>query len=179
MIENLSSPSINDIIFYASSLMPNILDSYKSLIVCEIKQQIGDTSCNLSDLFYRITKFPFYSLSKMIQVIKYKKQSITIDNFINFLFDLFACADLNKRIELLFNILDFDNDNIVNIMAQYNVNVLDYINYLVGCMSNTASKDDIIRNSTYYITYNDADSFNNNGAYIKINEVTTRVYNRG
>ena len=115
MIENLSSPSINDIIFYASSLMPNILDSYKSLIVCEIKQQIGDTSCNLSDLFYRITKFPFYLLSKMIQVIKYKKQSITIDNFINFLFDLFACADLNKRIELLFNILDFDNDNIVNI----------------------------------------------------------------
>ena len=86
MIENLSSPSINDIIFYASSLMPNILDSYKSLIVCEIKQQIGDTSCNLSDLFYRITKFPFYLLSKMIQVIKYKKQSIfcIIHNFFAF-----------------------------------------------------------------------------------------------
>lgn len=67
------------------------------------------------------------------------------------------------------------NDNIVNIMAQYNVNVLDYINYLVGCMSNTVSKDDIIRNSTYYITYNDADSFNNNGAYIKINEVTSGI----
>ena len=67
------------------------------------------------------------------------------------------------------------NDNIVNIMAQYNVNVLDYINYLVGCMSNTLSKDDIIRNSTYYITYNDADSFNNNGAYIKINEVTSGI----
>ena len=47
----------------------------------------------------------------MIQVIKYNKQSITIDNFVNFLFDLFACADLNKRIELLFNIFDFDNAN--------------------------------------------------------------------
>ena len=115
MIENLSSSSINDIIFYASSLMPNIVDSYKSLIASEIKQQAGETTCNLSDLFYRVTKFPFYLLSKMIQVIKYNKQSITIDNFVNFLFDLFACADLNKRIELLFNIFDFDNDNIVKI----------------------------------------------------------------
>ena len=115
MIENLSSSSINDIIFYASSLMPNIVDSYKSLIASEIKQQAGETTCNLSDLFYRVTKFPFYLLSKMIEVIKYNKQSITIDDFVNFLFDLFACADLNKRIELLFNIFDFDNDNIVKI----------------------------------------------------------------
>ena len=64
------------------------------------------------------------------------------------------------------------NDSVVKIMEQYNVNVLDYVNYLVGCMSNNLSKDDIIRNSTYYITYNDADSFNRNGAYFKITEVT-------
>ena len=67
------------------------------------------------------------------------------------------------------------NDSVVNLTAQYSVNVLDYINYLVGCMSNELSKDDIIRNSTYYITYNDSDSLNKNGSYFKITEVTADI----
>ena len=61
------------------------------------------------------------------------------------------------------------NDAVLNIAAKENKNVLSYINYLVGCMSNiTNSIDDVIRNSSYFITYED----DNKGAYFRINEVT-------
>ena len=63
------------------------------------------------------------------------------------------------------------NDNIISIKAQYNTNVLDYMNYLVSCMSNSISTKDIIRNSNYYITYNDTDKLNPFGAYFKITEL--------
>lgn len=95
------------------------------------------------------------------------------DKISNLLLDAFP--GMRNRTFVDSNNLIPSNDSVVNLMAQYNVNVIDYINYLVGCMSNNLSKNNIIRNSTYYITYNDADSFNRNGAYIKINEVTAGV----
>lgn len=61
------------------------------------------------------------------------------------------------------------NDTVLNIAAKDNKNVLSYINYLVGCMSNiTNSVDDVIRNSSYFITYEDS----NDGAYFKIDELS-------
>lgn len=68
-----------------------------------------------------------------------------------------------------------NNDSEVEIQAQYDVNVIDYMNYLVGCMSNQTGKNEIIRNSTYYITYNDTDNLNSQGAYFKIAEVTAGI----
>lgn len=67
------------------------------------------------------------------------------------------------------------NDAVVDLDAQQNVNVLDYINYLVGNMSNNASGDEVIRNSTYYVMYVDNDPNNPDGAYIQIKEITADV----
>ena len=64
------------------------------------------------------------------------------------------------------------NDAVVDLDAQQNVNVLDYINYLVGNMSNNNSGNEVIRNSTYYVMYVDNDSNNPDGAYIQIKEIT-------
>ena len=64
------------------------------------------------------------------------------------------------------------NDNEVELQPKYDVNTIDYINYLVGCMSNSVNTDNVIRNSTYYITYNDSDQLIKDGSYFKISEVT-------
>ena len=59
------------------------------------------------------------------------------------------------------------NDTVLAVDAKSNITLLEYINYLVGCMSNnTNSVDSILRNSNYYITYNDSSS----GSYFKITE---------
>ena len=59
------------------------------------------------------------------------------------------------------------NDTVLHIDAQSNTTVLDYIKYLTGCMSNaTNSLDSVLRNSTYYLTYED----DINGSYFRITE---------
>lgn len=60
------------------------------------------------------------------------------------------------------------NDAVINVEAKANMDSLSYINYLVGCMSNaTNGINSIIRNSNYFITYNDSDR----GSYFKIDEI--------
>lgn len=66
-------------------------------------------------------------------------------------------------------------DAVVELEAQHNVNILDYINYLVGNMSNVSSGEDVLRNSVYYITYIDNDSTNDVGAYLQIKEIQSDV----
>lgn len=62
------------------------------------------------------------------------------------------------------------NDAVVNIPAQVEISTTDYISYLTGIMSNQSNDPNaIIRNSTYYLTYQD-DA--NKGSYFKISEVS-------
>lgn len=67
------------------------------------------------------------------------------------------------------------NDSVVNLDAQTNANILDYINYLIGCMSNELSGDELIRQSTYYSAFVDSDPSNPDGAYIKVKEVKADI----
>ena len=61
------------------------------------------------------------------------------------------------------------NDAIISINAKENIDVISYINYLVGCMSSAINDvTSIIRNSSYFITYDD----NSKGPYFRINELT-------
>lgn len=65
------------------------------------------------------------------------------------------------------------NDSSLELDEQLNISPIEYINYLVSCMSNASnSSDTIIKNSSYYITYeNDYDN-KMGGAYFNISEVT-------
>lgn len=75
------------------------------------------------------------------------------------------------------------NDAVLNIDAQSNKSLLDYITFLVACMSNSSNKiEDTIRISTYFLTYEDKEE----GSYFKIveqgkitaaNVSTSNVYN--
>ena len=86
-----------------------------------------------------------------------------------------AFPGMKNKTFVMSNNLIPTNDAIVNLDAQTNVNIIDYINYLVGCMSNELSGDTVIRNSTYYSTFVDNDPSNPDGAYIKVTEVTANT----
>ena len=66
------------------------------------------------------------------------------------------------------------NDSPLELDEKLNISPIEYINYLVSCMSNmTNSKNSIIRNSSYYITYeNDYDN-KMGGAYFNISEISS------
>ena len=64
------------------------------------------------------------------------------------------------------------NDSVLEIDDQLNKSPVEYINYLVGCMSNASnSKNSIIRNSSYYISYENDHDGKMGGSYFKISEV--------
>lgn len=67
-----------------------------------------------------------------------------------------------------------NNDHVVDLEAQRNVNVIDYLNYLVGNMSNETTSG-ILYDSLYYITFIDNDNNNPDGPYFKITEVKSDV----
>lgn len=67
------------------------------------------------------------------------------------------------------------NDCVVDIEAQSNAHIIDYINYLVGCMSNQVYQENVLRESVYYSTFVDNDPTNPDGAYIKVTEVSANV----
>lgn len=77
----------------------------------------------------------------------------------------------NKSIVSSQNLIPSD-DSYLELDEKLNISPIEYINYLVSCMSNMSnSKDSTIRDSSYYITYeNDYDN-KMGGAYFNISEV--------
>lgn len=68
------------------------------------------------------------------------------------------------------------NDARLHIDEKTNINTIQYINYLVGCMSNVANGvNDIIRNSTYYVSYENDFMNQFGGAFMKITEVVKGI----
>lgn len=72
------------------------------------------------------------------------------------------------------------NDKKVQLVAQNNITILDYLNYLVGCMvDNKTPEENKLSNSKYFLTIND--DYNNDlgGTYFKVSEVSAdaAVYN--
>lgn len=63
------------------------------------------------------------------------------------------------------------NDAIVNITAKSGANLLDYINYLVGLMSNSADTS-TLKSSSYYMNYIDDTT---NGAYMQVVELSNDI----
>ena len=65
-----------------------------------------------------------------------------------------------------------NTDTTLDIDYQSNINPIEYINYLVSCMSNASNNSNsIIRNSTYYISYENDFNKEMGGAYFRIKEL--------
>ena len=85
----------------------------------------------------------------------------------------------NKNSVLAKNLIA-SNDKKVQMVAQNNTTILNYLNYLVGCMvDNTTPEEDKLSTSKYFLTIND--DYNNDlgGTYFKVSEVSANaaVYN--
>ena len=85
----------------------------------------------------------------------------------------------NKNIVLSKNLIA-SNDKKVQLVAQNNTTILNYLNYLVGCMvDNKTPEENKLSTSKYFLTIND--DYNNDlgGTYFKVSEVSANaaVYN--
>lgn len=81
-------------------------------------------------------------------------------------------TDINKVIS---NSFIASNDKTVKLLAQNNVTVLSYLNYLVDSMVNASNTTDGLSNSKYYLTIHDDYTNNNSGTYFKVTEVGTNI----
>ena len=85
----------------------------------------------------------------------------------------------NKNVVLSKNLIA-SNDKKVQLLPQNNTTILNYLNYLVGCMvDNKTPEENKLSTSKYFLTIND--DYNNDlgGTYFKVSEVSAdaAVYN--
>lgn len=85
----------------------------------------------------------------------------------------------NKNVVLSKNLIA-SNDKKVQLLPQNNTTILNYLNYLVGCMvDNKTPEENKLSTSKYFLTIND--DYNNDlgGTYFKVSEVSAKaaVYN--
>lgn len=85
----------------------------------------------------------------------------------------------NKNVVLSKNLIA-SNDKKVQLVAQNNTTILNYLDYLVGCMvDNKTPEENKLSTSKYFLTIND--DYNNDlgGTYFKVSEVSANaaVYN--
>lgn len=85
----------------------------------------------------------------------------------------------NKNSVLAKNLIA-SNDKKVQLVAQNNTTILNYLNYLVGCMvDNKTPEENKLSNSKYFLTINDDYTNDLGGTYFKVSEVSAdaAVYN--
>lgn len=83
----------------------------------------------------------------------------------------------NKELVLTKNLIAKD-DNAVEIPAQYGVTILNYLNFLVNCMSSQLIGDNSsIKNSKYILTIHDDLMGEFGGPYFKISEIISNTKN--
>ena len=85
----------------------------------------------------------------------------------------------NKNVVLSKNLIA-SNDKKVQLVAQNNTTILNYLNYLVGCMvDNKTPEENKLSNSKYFLTINDDYTNDLGGTYFKVSEVSAdaAVYN--
>lgn len=85
----------------------------------------------------------------------------------------------NKNVVLSKNLVA-SNDKKVQLVAQNNTTILNYLNYLVGCMvDNKTPEENKLSTSKYFLTINDDYNNDMGGTYFKVSEVSAdaAVYN--
>ena len=106
------------ITYYQSSIPKEIITSYNNIILQDlIKRNNKSLQSSLEELFYYITKFPFYLITKILNAVKSKLskgQALTINNIMHFISDLFCSNQIPHRLSLLFDIFDIDSNGVID-----------------------------------------------------------------
>lgn len=80
---------------------------------------------------------------------------------------------MRDKEKVLINNLIQSDDMEVNIPAKTGITILNYINFLVGCMSSQSSSSGIIKGSKYTLTIHDDLTGEFGGPYFKISKIVT------
>ena len=159
-------------------------DFASDTIYSDTKAIITNVSMNRDYVGYRIN-YTIYATSAGNLITSYKLNfNSTINKPSNVIYDLLynkgstsgllldAFPGMKNRNLVASKNLIPNTDTTLDIDYQSNINTIEYINYLVSCMSNASNNSDsIIRNSTYYISYENDFNKEMGGAYFRIKEL--------
>ena len=117
---NISSECLlYNITYYQSSIPKEIIHSYNNILIQDlVKRNNKSLQSSLEELFYYITKFPFYLITKILNAVRSKLskgQALTINNIIHFISDLFCENQITYRLSLLFDIFDIDSNGVIDL----------------------------------------------------------------
>ena len=173
----ISSTRYNKISLRYGDYMSNMVYSDEKIIITNVVMSRDYTNNRISYTIYGTSAGEFVSSCKFNFSTKFDKPSNVINNLLynnkstsSLLLEAFPGMK-NKTLVNSNNLIP-NNDCILELDSQVNLSPLEYINYLVSCMSNSSNpSNSTIRNSSYYITYeNDFDN-KMGGSYFKITEV--------
>ena len=161
---------------YGDWASPSFIYKEEELLITQIQSQVDISSSKINYTLTGIStaltlksqtfNFPAYKSRKPSDVIwelMRDKSKQLIDIF-------YGMRDENqvKKLGLI-----MQDDKPVKIEAKQQINVLDYLNYLVNCMtSNTNVGDTVLKDSRYYLTIVDSITDELPGPYFKIVKVT-------
>lgn len=155
----------------------NVIYSDEKAVITNVSMNRDYASSRISYTIYATSAGEFITSHKLNFPARTEKPSMVINELLysnpqtsSLLLDTFP--GMKNTTLVSSNNLIPSNDAVLRIEEKTNISTLDYVNFLVGCMSNIANGvNDIIRGSTYYISYEN-DFFDQfGGAFFKISEV--------
>ena len=159
----------------------NVVYGDEKAIITNVTMNRDYVSNRISYTIYATSAGELITSHKLNFSAQYAKPSTIINNLLykntetsDLLLDTFP--GMKNQSNVYSNNLIPSNDAPLDIDEKTNINTIDYMNYIVSCMSNVGNGvNDIIRKSTYYITYEN-DFYNQlGGAFFKIHEVANSV----
>lgn len=167
-------------ISYGDLSVPSFIYKEEEALITDIQSQVDlssssityTISCQSKALAYQAgnLSFPrrFAKPSDVIKEILYDKRYGLLDVF----------TGMIDREKVLAKNLIAGDDQAVQIEAKQYINILDYLNYLVSCMSSVRDQaNTILKTAKYVLTISDDITNNFEGPYFKVTKVSTKVNN--
>lgn len=104
-------------IFSASTINPDIILTYTSFLSIAMQKRANrqNNPQMFSEFIFGAINYPFYLITKLVNASKTILTSSPLSSFFTFLQELTISPNLSLRVNHLFSVFDFDNDDIVHI----------------------------------------------------------------
>ena len=148
---------ISYIIFKCNSIHPELITKYSELLIYDINKRSGNKNSSISDLnelFWYVTKIPFYCLTKITNASFYNSNSnsnnVSINNIVLFMKTLYTSSNIIERTKALFSIFDYDNDSVIHLEdIRFFIRNYYLVKYAHNCKNNQLDLLDIIITNSF------------------------------
>lgn len=164
------------IISYGDYSIPSFIYKNESATITDVKSQV---SIQNSSITYNITcvsdSIVAYAGTRNYPAVEDQPSSVIINTLYPELLEIFP--GMRDKDKILTKGLIPRDDKKVKIEAQLNISCLDYLKYLISCMTDqTNNGDNILNNSRYIINIYDDISGEFGGAYFKISKISKNLH---